>query len=191
MLNTLIICFLCVSVLPELTFDLFKNNTDNDDNLEVKILTEGRLRDFAIFKDSVDTDDRYEVKIVSEEHQHLGDGLKFIVEIENKTAKTIQLKVPWQSPPFRVMVYGESFSTAIGMGFESGAYTSPRTIVLEVNSKIQFAPIVIKEYVANAQKHKLEPGRHLIIGELVFINDSEKEIKTTRHRIGPTVVYME
>ena len=166
MLNTIIACFLCVSVLPE-----------------------PALPD--LFKESVEKDDRYEVNLVTEEHQLLKDGLRFIVEIENKTTETIQLKVPRQNPPFRVIIYGEKFSASRGMDGESGAYSSPRTIILEGNSKVQFDPIVIKEYEEGDKKYNLESGRHIIVGQLVFIDNSENKIQTTRHRIGPKIVDME
>jgi hypothetical protein len=143
----------------------------------------------GIFRESADKDNRYEIKIIAEEYQRLKNGLRFVIEIENKTAESIQLKVPRQNP-FAYMVFGEEHNDWGGMGAESGTYANLRTIILGENSKVQFDPIVIKKYSTNGKKYKLKPGSHMIIGELVFIDDSGDNRRITRRRIGPITVYL-
>jgi len=83
-----------------------------------------------LFRESANKDTRYEVTITAEKKQHIEDGLRFIVEIENKTAETIRVKVQRRNPPFRYQIFGEGFiGTNESMDTEISLYANPLTRV--------------------------------------------------------------
>jgi len=152
------------------------------------------LPDFALpelLDESAGNGNKYEIKFVAKKSQRLKDGLKFVVEIENKTTESIKLTIIGRNPPFRYRISTEGFTDVNkSLNTDIHDYVYTQTIIIDGDSKFQFPPIVVKKYFIRDKKQKLKSGTLEILGSIDFIDFFEGKRKITTHIIESVVVDM-